>query len=219
MKIIFTFLTLLCSFTAIANEKNNNINQLITSFVECNEKFFSEISHYKYELSTYTPINDINQQLAYIPVTDRSKNGYNYHVFSKPITYKSILLTGYYDSALSLGKFGDYYFWGFIVDNSLDEIKSSLDFLSWSEMEKDSLYTANSKIRFSDDGLDVWHDKTNIIAGVKTMPALGTTEKLLLLEKSPEMTLLVCSIQGFFPPELLQTIRPDIILGHPVTSE
>ncbi|GAA5111143.1 hypothetical protein GCM10023211_16360 [Orbus sasakiae] len=214
MKIIFTFLTLLCSFTAIANDKNNDINQLIISFVECDAQFFSDISSYKEELSSYTPVNDLNPQLAYIPVADRSKNGYNYHIFSKPIHYKSLLLTGYYDSALPLGKFGDYYFWGFIVDNSLDEIKSSLDFLSWSEMEKDSLYTANPKIRFSDDGLDIWHEKTNIIAGVKTMPALGTTEKLLLLEKSPEMTLLVCSVQGFFPPELLQTIRPDITLSH-----
>ena len=108
----------------------------------------------------------------------------NYVQFDKPILYQSLKLTGYYDNSLALGEHGDYYFWGFSVDNSLQDIRSKLDFLLWTEVEEESMYTSNMKIHFSDDSIETWHDNLNTNIGVRTIPAQGTAEKLLLLEKT-----------------------------------
>lgn len=210
MKKFCSLIIVFYSLIAIANEQQPDIDKLMASFVDCDARFFSDLASYQDNLLSATKVQQIDQSQAYIAVEDRTDNDKNYHPFTVPIIYKSLKLTGYYDSALKLGKYGDYYFWGFNVDNSIDEIKTALDHLTWQEMEKDSLYTANAKIHYTDDSLDTWHDNINTIVGVKTLPSTDSVEKLLLLEKSPEMTLLVCSIQGFFPSNLLSTIRPDI---------
>ena len=108
----------------------------------------------------------------------------NYVQFDKPILYQSLKLTGYYDNSLALGEHGDYYFWGFSVDNALQDIRSKLDFLLWTEVEKESMYAYSMKIYFSDDSIETWHDNLNTNIGVRTIPAQGTAEKLLLLEKT-----------------------------------
>lgn len=213
MKNFCSLLIIFCSLIANASDKRDDIDYLMESFIECDSRFFSEIALHKKSLEDYAEIQNIDQSQAYIVVPDRNKTNANHHQFTTPINYHSLKITGYYDSALKLGKYGDYYFWGFIIDNTVEEIKTAFNTVVWREMEKELLYTANTKIHYNNDPLDIWHDNANMMIGVKTLPASGTVEKLLLLEKSPEMTLLVCSVQGFFPPKLLQTIRPDIKLN------
>lgn len=210
MKKIFALIVALCSSLANANNDQQDIDLFIESFTHCDATFFSNMSNIQNKLSDYTKITPINNIQSYISVEDRTSSKKNHHTFSKPIYYHSLKLTGYYDSQLDLGKYGEYYFWGFIIDNPLQEIKSSFNFLSWNEMEKDSFYTTNTKIHFSEDSLKTWHENSDTITGVKTVPSQGTAEKLLLIEKSDDMIILACSIQGFFPPELLATIRPDL---------
>lgn len=100
----------------------------------------------------------------------------NYVQFDKPILYQPLKLTGYYDNSLALGEHGDYYSWGFSIDNALQDIRSKLDFLLWTEVEKESMYTSNMKIYFSDDSIETWHDNLNTMISVKTIPAQGTAE-------------------------------------------
>lgn len=210
MKKVYSLLIIFCSFIVSANDEKANIDQLMTSFTECDSQFFSKIALYKSNLAKYATIKDISPNQAYIMVKDRSINSQNYYHFNTPIIYQSLNLTGYYDSSLSLGKYGDYYFWGFIVDNSIEQIKTTLNALKWDEMEEDSLYITHAKIHYNSDKFDSWQSNSNAIEGVKTLPQANSVEKLLMLEKSPEMTLLVCSIQGFLSPTLLNSIRPDI---------
>ena len=105
---------------------------------------------------------------------------------------------------------GKYYFWGFIIDNDINQIKETLNFIDWKNMEDNLLYIANPMIRNINDEIHVWNENTGTVVGVKTIPAPDTTEKLLLLEKGANMNLLICSIQGIVTVELLKQERPDI---------
>ncbi|OCG57784.1 hypothetical protein A9G41_11825 [Gilliamella sp. Nev5-1] len=193
------------SFVALADKLS-----LIDSFTPCTPDFFQQIYASKDELEKYTDITLFKQNQAYIPVENRSDIAKNFVYFKTPMTYKNLIITGYYDSAMDLGKIGKYYFWGFIIDNEISQIKETLNFIDWKKVEEDVLYIGNPMIRSINDDIQVWHKNTGTVVGVKTIPAPDTTEKLLLLEKAPNMTLLICSIQGIVTSELLKQERPDI---------
>lgn len=205
IKNIVTLFFLFCSFIASAAE-----TPLIDSLVLCNPDFFKKVYANKDELQKYVNITVFNGDQAYIPVANRYETEKNYVYFKTPMTYKNLTIKGYYDSAMNLGKIGKYYFWGFIIDNDINQIKDTLNFLKWKNMEKDLLYIANPMIRYISDDIQTWRNNTGTFVGVKTVPAPDTTEKLLLLEKGANMNLLICSIQGVVTPELLKQERPDI---------
>lgn len=205
IKKIFGLFFLFFSFVASADRQ-----PLIDSFVLCNPNFFNTVYSNKDELKRFTNVQIFDGNLAYIPVTNRFDTGKNFMYFSLPIKYKNLTIKGYYDSAMDLGKIGKYYFWGFIIDNDINQIKNTLNYLNWKNMEDNQLYIANPKIRSLNDDNQVWHTNTGTVVGVKTIPAPNTIEKLLLLEKNGSMTLLMCSIQGAVTSELLRRERPDI---------
>lgn len=222
MKKVIALLTIIstCSLSAFAHEPSkdnvlinkpsiNHWEGFIDTFTKCDTSFFSEVYNNKEALNQLTTVKEFGDKQAYIPVTDRTDNNNNYHYFKAPIPYKNLNITGYYDSVMNLGKHGDYYFWGFIFEESIEKITKTFAHLNWQNMENGQLYIAHPLIRTSKDNLNEWHANTGTIVGVKTIPAKGTTEKLLLLEKGP-MTSLLCSIQGFVPTELLNLERPDI---------
>lgn len=203
-KIVILFL-LLSSFVASADKP-----PLLESLASCNPNFFKQLYENKDELIKHAEIKIFDKDQSYIPVPNRGDSTKNYVYFSTPIMYKDLVIKGYYDSAMDLHKIGKYYFWGFIIDNDIQQIKNTLNFLDWKEMEDNLLYIANPMIRHISDDIQTWHHNTGTVVGVKTIPAPDTTEKLLLLEKSENMTLLICSIQGVVTPELLKQERPDI---------
>ena len=201
----------LFSSLSYANHNDKTAEALLTSLVNCDSRFFSTIYQHQNELAQFAPIQQINQQKAYFVVKDRQKSPDNYISFNTPLHFNDIAITGYYDSAMNLGKYGDYYFWGLTIESDdIVQVKNVLSFVDWKEMEKNQLYIANTKIRQTGDSIEHWRDNTEIEMGVKTVPLSGTAEKLLLLEKTPGTVTLYCSIQGFLPPELLAIERPDL---------
>ena len=204
-KNVFILLFLFLASTASADKL-----ALIEALTSCNPDFFKHVYDYKDELKNHTNIETFNQNQAYIPVENRSDPTKNFIYFQSPIAYKNLKLIGYYDSAMDLKKMGKYYFWGFIIENDINQIRDSLDFLEWKNMEDNLLYIANPKIRSISDDIQVWHKNTGSVVGVKTIPAPNTTEKLLLIEKGENMHLLICSIQGVVTNNLLKQERPDI---------
>ncbi|MWN90417.1 hypothetical protein GQ597_06865 [Gilliamella sp. Pra-s65] len=193
------------SFTASADTL-----PLIDSLIQCTPDFFKVVYTNKEDLEKHTSIKIFEKNQAYISIENRSNADKNYVYFKTPITYKDLTITGYYDSSMDLGKIGKYYFWGFIIDNDINQIKETLNGVDWKNMEDNLLYIGNPMIRSINDDIQVWHKNTGTVVGVKTIPAPDTTEKLLLLEKGPNMNLLVCSIQGIVTPTLLKQERPDI---------
>ena len=186
------------------------IRDRIQSLTLCNPNFFKEVYANKSELQKYTNILTFDKNKAYISVENRTDTNKNYTYFKIPMTYKNLTIKGYYDSAMDLGKLGKYYFWGFIIDNDINQIKETLNFIDWKNTGDNLMYFANPMIRNIDDEIHVWNKNTGTVVGVKTVPAPGTTEKLLLLEKYANMNLLLCSIQGTVTVELLKQERPDI---------
>ncbi|MCO6553189.1 MAG: hypothetical protein J6563_09485 [Gilliamella sp.] len=205
IKNIITLFFIFYSFIASADKV-----PLIDSLTPCTPDFFKKIYNNKEELEKYADIKIFDKNQAYIAVKNRADITKNYVYFKTPMTYKTLTITGYYDSAMDLGKMGKYYFWGFIIENDINQIKDTLNFVDWKNMEDNLLYIANPKIRSINDDIKTWHKNTGTVVGVKTIPAPDTTEKLLLLEKSPNMNLLICSIQGIVTSELLKQERPDI---------
>ena len=151
---------------------------LIEALTSCNPDFFKHVYEHKDELKNHTNVETFNQNQAYIPVENRGDTTKNFVYFKSPITYKNLKLIGYYDSAMDLKKMGKYYFWGFIIENDINQIRDSLDFLEWKNMEENLLYIANPKIRSINDDIQVWHKNTGSVVGVKTIPAPNTTEKI-----------------------------------------
>lgn len=194
-------------FVSTASADNLSLIEALTS---CNPDFFKYVYEYKNDLKNHTNVEIFNENQAYIPVENRSDTTKNFVYFRSPITYKNLKIIGYYDSAMDLKKMGKYYFWGFIIENDINQIRNSLDFLEWKNMEDNLLYIANPMIRSVNDDIQVWHKNTGTVVGVKTIPAPNTTEKLLLLEKGDNMQLLICSIQGIVTNNLLRQERPDI---------
>lgn len=194
-------------FVSTASADNLSLIEALTS---CNPDFFKYVYEYKNDLKSHTNVEIFNENQAYIPVENRSDTTKNFVYFRSPITYKNLKIIGYYDSAMDLKKMGKYYFWGFIIENNINQIRNSLDFLEWKNMEDNLLYIANPMIRSVNDDIQVWHKNTGTVVGVKTIPAPNTTEKLLLLEKGDNMQLLICSIQGIVTNNLLRQERPDI---------
>lgn len=205
IKNVVTLFFLFFSFIASADKL-----PLMNSLIQCSPDFFNIVYTNKEELKKHTNVIVFNNNQAYIPVENRTDSEKNYVYFKTPIIYQNLTIKGYYDSAMDLGKIGKYYFWGFIIDNDISQIKETMNFLEWKNMEKDLLYMANPKIRHIDDDIKIWHKNTGTVVGVKTIPAPETTEKLLLLEKGTGMNLLICSIQGVVSSELLKQERPDI---------
>ena len=205
IKIAVILFVLFCSSAATADKL-----ALIQSLTHCNPNFFKEVYANKSELQKYTNIRTFDKNKAYISVENRTDTNKNYTYFKIPMTYKNLTIKGYYDSAMDLGKLGKYYFWGFIIDNDINQIKETLNFIDWKNTGDNLMYFANPMIRNIDDEIHVWNKNTGTVVGVKTVPAPGTTEKLLLLEKYANMNLLLCSIQGTVTVELLKQERPDI---------
>lgn len=205
IKNVVTLFFLFFSFIASADKL-----PLMNSLIQCSPDFFNIVYTNKEELKKHTNVIVFNNNQAYIPVENRTDSEKNYVYFKTPIIYQNLTIKGYYDSAMDLGKIGKYYFWGFIIDNDISQIKETMNFLEWKNMEKDLLYIANPKIRHIDDDIKIWHKNTGTVVGVKTIPEPETTEKLLLLEKGTGMNLLICSIQGVVSSELLKQERPDI---------
>ncbi|XKM13281.1 hypothetical protein RCS94_09680 [Orbaceae bacterium ac157xtp] len=215
MKIRLALLILLFfSFFTQAEEQPKSFDRLINTLVNCDADFFNVLEQSKTELSPYVEITSIDAARAYIQVENRAKTKDNLKLFNTPINYKSLSFIGYYDSALKLDKYGNYYFWGFVIDGEIENIKNTLNMVDWHSMEENNLYIANPKILFTDNPKNTWQNNDQVVVGVKTMPSQNTAEKLLLLENSKEQVLLVCSIQGFLPEELIKIERPDLDDNH-----
>lgn len=84
---------------------------------------------------------------------------------------------------------------------------SRLDHLSWKKAGDDYVSQTMIKINPNSD----WEDNAQAVSGIA--PAKESTEKLLMLSKSKDGTLLLCTVQGNVTPDMLTRLRPDLSAG------
>lgn len=203
-----------CTVFAQNNTKDTAIiDKTMTSFLECDSQFFQQLAKNKTKFEQFAHLATADK-VAYFPVENAQKDDKNSIMFKKPIVYKGLNIVGYQNIYIETPFSGQYFFWGFIINNSLDKIKNTLSQLNWSNYNSSS-YIANAKIYDRQIEPTVWKDNIYSIDGV--IPRQATIEKAIYLETlSDNQSHLICSIQGDIPNDILFSIRPDM---KPVIEE
>ncbi|WP_392563863.1 hypothetical protein RHO13_11635 [Orbus wheelerorum] len=195
----------LISHSTFAN--NGNIQSVIDAFTNCDNSFFYQL---KTNANDFNEITNLVTQddIAYIPVNSVIENEGNTNYFTKPILYRGLTITAYQNIAIKTPFLGQYYYWGFIIDGSVDSVRQSLKQLPWQQYNVAS-YVANPKLYDNLAKNSGWQPNPYIIDGI--VPRLNTIEKSLYLEPINENQVhLVCSIQGDMNRDLLYSIHPDM---------
>ncbi|POW55704.1 hypothetical protein C3408_17545 [Candidatus Pantoea alvi] len=182
-----------------------NAKTLTQSLTQCDTTFFSEIYHQRTTLSRVAPLT-IDGHYAWFKA---SAEGNGSLWFAQPLRELNLTLTGYFLQTSDLNKinYGNYYYWGLIFKETPDEVKSRLNGLSWSKTDEG--YFSQAMIKA--DASSAWEKNRQAVSGIA--PAKESTEKLLMIEKGKEGTLLLCSLQGNVTPDMLAALRPDLTGG------
>lgn len=207
------FSVIACSLfvSCMAFAQNNNdqavTDELIDTFIQCDNQFFQQIAKNQTFLNQYINITKFDD-IAYIPVDNIQMDDQNTVIFKKPINYKGLTITGYKNHFINTPTSGRYYFWGFILNNSLEEAKASFSKINWLQYNPTS-YISNSKIYDVNVQSPMWQDNPYSIDQV--IPREGTVEKALYIEtRSENKVNLLCSLQGDLTKDILYAIRPDM---------
>ncbi|CNC75426.1 Uncharacterised protein [Yersinia frederiksenii] len=181
-------------------------NTLTQSLTRCDTTFFSEIYHQRTTLSRVAPLT-VDQQFHAWFKAPVDGNGIVW--FAQPLHELNLTLAGYFLQTSNLNEinYGKYYYWGLIFKESPEEVMSKLDHLTWGKAGDDYLSQAMIKV----DPNSAWRENAQAVSGIA--PAKESTEKLLMLSKGKEGTLLLCSVQGNVTPDMLATLRPDLTGG------
>ncbi|OCG03156.1 hypothetical protein [Gilliamella sp. wkB112] len=196
-----------CMVFAQNNNTQTNTDNLIDTFLKCDAQFFKELAKNKTSFEQFFELATTDN-VAYIPVENIQKNDKNSVIFKKPFYYKGLSITGYKNIFVETPFLGQYFYWGFIINNDIDKVQSSLNNINWSKYSSNS-YSANAQIYDRKNKSINWENNPYSIDGV--VPRQGTIEKSLYLEPiSNNQIQLLCSIQGDLTKDILYTIRPDI---------
>ncbi|MFP9429366.1 hypothetical protein ACJ9N4_03590 [Enterobacter sp. LM3] len=179
---------------------------LTQSLTRCDTTFFSEIYQQRATLSRVAPLTIGQQHHAWFksPV-----DGNGTVWLAQPLHELNLTLSGYFVQTSNLNEinYGKFYYWGLIFKESPQEVMSRLDHLTWSKAGEDYVSQAMIKTAAHSD----WENNAQAVSGIA--PAKESTEKLLMLSKGKQGTLLLCSVQGNVTPEILATLRPDLTAG------
>ncbi|OCG32640.1 hypothetical protein A9G36_09620 [Gilliamella sp. Choc6-1] len=196
-----------CMTFAHSKINTNDTNNIIDAFLECDNQFFEKLAKYKKPFSKYVTLTTDND-VTYIPVESIKDTNRNKVMFKKPFKYHGLTITGYQNIYISTSSSGEFYYWGFIIDNNLEDAKKALNNVNWLQFNFE-IYTANAKMLDLNSKPPVWQDNPHSID--MAFPRRKTIEKALYLETiTEEQSRLTCSIQGDLNKEVLYATRPDI---------
>ncbi|OCG71552.1 hypothetical protein A9G43_05655 [Gilliamella sp. Occ3-1] len=200
------------SFSCISFAQTNNMqdetNKVIDTFLQCDNQFFVQLSKHQESISQYVDLATTPDNVTYIPVESIQQTDKNKVMFKKPFQYHGLKIIGYQNIYIPTALSGQFFYWGFIVDNKQDEIRNALSNINWMQYST-SAYIANPKIFDRKSKSKTWEDDIYAIDGV--IARFGTINKALYLESfSNNQNSIFCSIQGDLEKETILTIRPDL---------
>ena len=180
----------------------------VDSLISCEPSFFKQLYAQRADLEKTVKLGrDDARALAWLPVPDRRKADTAFQHFTPAVDDQGLRLTSYYDRVMDLDEEGVYYFWGFEIDASREQVMARLPQANW---QKAGEYFI-SRPRLKADANTAWQDNPAAAEGIA--PAAGSAEKVLMLSVEAGKTRLLCSLQGSISGALLQQERPDIIQG------
>ena len=202
-----TLLILSSLFICNSASANDNVTSVVDSFFNCDNSFFHQLKDNVEDFSVYSDLN-VKDEIAYIPVNDISSDNDFTYTFRQPINYRGLVLTSYINKYINTYTLGKYYYWGFIVNNSISDIQNKFEQFSWQPFSENTFIT-NSQ-RFDNQKQNKgWENYPYSFDGVA--PRANTTEKMIYLEKiNDNQTYLLCSLQGDITKDILYSIHPDM---------
>lgn len=189
---------------SIAHAGDAALDDTLKAFSRCDASFFSSLKAHSDAWKAYAPLKQ-DKDAAWIPVANRSSRSGNTVALRDLPPVAGMKLLSYFDESTNLGNAGYYFYWGFMVDGSPDDVAKRLSPL----LEKPALLKkidtayVRSELRFRDNWLSI-----EPMPGVA--PGKSRVERVLLLEPEGAQTRLSCSVQGAVDAALLVQLRPDI---------
>ena len=199
----------LISFVVYAQDQTivNETNKVVDSFFQCDNQFFKQLAISKDTFGQYADLDTVDN-FAYIVVDSVEYNNKNKVIFKKTIEYKGLNIVGYQNIFIPTPLSGQFYYWGFILDNKYQDVKQSLTNINWLNFNE-KIYFANPKIYDRKSKNQTWLDNPYSIDMV--IPKPGTVEKSLYLEPiTDDQSRIICSIQGDIDKKILYSVRPDM---------
>ncbi|OCG65740.1 hypothetical protein A9G39_08355 [Gilliamella sp. Imp1-6] len=204
--VCFSFFS--CISFAQDNNEQNKTDKVIDTFLQCNSRFFEQLSEHEQVMSQYVDLTKTPDNVTYIPVESTQQSGNNKVMFKKPFMYHNLKVIGYQNIYIPTALSGQFFYWGFIFDNKEDEIINSLNNINWS-LYNTNIYIANAKIYDRKAKPSAWEDDIYAIDGV--IPRFGTINKAIYLEPvENNQSSIFCSIQGDLDKEMIIATRPDL---------
>jgi len=175
----------------------------LKAFTRCDETFFSRLNTHRDAWQAYAPLKQ-EKNFTWIAVRDRAEP----KASAVPVTAPAIAglkLLSYNDEVSDLGPLGLYYFWGFTVDGTMDEVAPRVAALldQPGALQKGEGQYTRSELKVGNS----WQ-------AIKPMPGkapgLRNVERVLIVEPEGKHSRVSCSVQGGVNAGLLALLRPDI---------
>ncbi len=185
-----------------------SIEKSFAAFTACNGGFFKTMEAEADAWRMHTGIA-ANEGVRWIKTSDRNAAGGNViELKGKPIV-AGLTLTHYLDESSHMGSSGFFYYWGFKVAGTVDNVVEQLKPLIFhsNRLRKDKDVYVRTEVKASDGR---W---TAVATQSGRVPGFLSTERAFLIEQdadAPNTVKVLCSLQGDITAEVLQSIRPDI---------
>lgn len=162
---------------------------LTEHLVQCDSTFFNDIQQ------DTVPLSDKARQNATAIIDSWAENNpstrhANYIKLSQPLRDGSLLLKSLSFSSNLLSKDELYYYWGLVTPSTPDEIIKATPHIAW--IKAGNSYMHHPKIKRT--GENEWKDNNAAVDGVAV--SRGKVEKLTLLERKGNFTIITCTLQG-----------------------
>ncbi len=185
-----------------AQEKRDT--HLIRTFAQCNHQFFEQLYDEEHRHPDLKRIN--SRKIAHFLVEDRENSDKSRNDFREKFALFPYGILGYYDSVTDLSEFdmGRYYFWGIVLEATPEQVSNYLNNFDW-KREGRMYYTGNE---IYNPVTSTWEKKAD--DDDRVFPEVGTEKMLYIQKLGRKQSMIVCSVQGEVPEELLKRVRPDL---------
>ncbi|MEB0044628.1 MULTISPECIES: hypothetical protein [unclassified Pseudomonas] len=209
MKLPSTALLLACALflPTAAQASDAALTETLKAFTRCDASFFASLNTHRDAWGAFAPLKQ-EKNAAWITVKNRGSSPENSMPLLGTPVVAGMKLLSYVDESSDLGQLGHYYYWGFIVEGSVNEVAKRLAPLM--EQPKQLQNVGSSYVRSEIKVGDQWRV---IQPQPGTAPGSKRVERVLIVEaegKQGNQSRVNCSVQGAVDGAMLAQLRPDI---------
>ena len=200
-------------FGGISSAQAQLSMQTFSAFTACDAGFFVKLNEERPVWNGIAPLHSMGRY-SWIAVSERQSDSrtLNSVRFSAPLSLAGLNAYAYLDRIDEQEEQGRYYYWGFNIEGSADEVFDTLrPFIKDADrLRKLGDIYARTEVYDPEQG---WEYVDTEIGPV----GMSRTERVLIIENDCEhegMVCISCSLQGNAPETLMRMLRPDIGAEH-----